>query len=215
MVWLRLKDGTHWIEALALAMTDLADSVCPMNTALAIGFATTGATLLLTIGLFILDRVLARRRERQEVRRSLVTRVLDTFDASTRRLLRPAFVQAWSNSEVEYALLTPRLLLDLNGRDRLIVPWLQRQIQHMQLSISKKDRMAVRAMVMDRLLQWQAGRIKPNWFGQQLAIDPVQKDFSIPGTIKLKQYGRDSWAWVELFGFLAGVSVLIRQAVTR
>ena len=158
-----------------------------MNTALAIGFATTGATLFVTIGLFILDRSLARRRERREVRRLLVTRVLDAFDASTRQLLRPVFVQAWSNSDVEYALLTPRLLLDLNGSDRWIVPWLQRQIQHMQLSVTKKERIAIRAMVADRLLQWHLGAIKPPWFVDQLAKDPVAKNFAVPHTVKLRQ----------------------------
>lgn len=186
-----------------------------MNTALAIGFATTGATLLVTVGLFILDRALARRRERREVRRLLVMRVLDAFDASTRLLLRPAFVQAWSNSDVEYALLTPRLLLDLNGNDRWIVPWLQRQIQRMQLGVSKKERIAIRAMVADRLIQWHSGAIKPAWFSEQLAKDPVATDFAVPRVVKLKQFGRDSWAWAQLFGVLAGVALVIRQAISK
>ena len=186
-----------------------------MNTALAIGFATTGATLFVTIGLFILDRALAQRRERREVQRLLVTRVLDAFDASTRQLLRPAFAQAWNNSEVEYALLTPRLLLDLKGGDRWIVPWLQRQIQHMQLSVTKKERIAIRAMVAERLLQWHAGVIKPSWFADQLAKDAVAKNFAVPYSVKLRQLGRDTWGWAQLFGILAGVALVIRQAITK
>lgn len=186
-----------------------------MNTALAIGFATTGATLFVTIGLFILDRALARRRERREVQRLLVTRVLDAFDASTRRLLRPAFVQAWSNSEVEYALLAPRLLLDLRGRDRWIVLWLQRQIQHMQLSATKKERIAIRGTVTERLLQWHAGQIKPSWFSDQVAQDAVVKDFAVPFSVKLRQFGYDSWEWAQLFALLAGVAYMIRQAVSK
>jgi hypothetical protein len=186
-----------------------------MNTALAIGFATTGATLLVTVGLFILDRVLARKRERREVRRLLVVRVLDAFDASTRNLIRPAFVQAWSNSEVEYTLLTPRLLLDLEGEDRWIVPWLQRQIQLMQLSVTKVERVTSRAMVADRLIQWHSGAIKASWFKDELAKDPVATDFRVPRSVRVKQFGRDSWGWAQVFAMLAAFGLLIRQLFSK
>lgn len=186
-----------------------------MNTALAIGYATTGCTLFVTVVLFVLDRLFTRRRERREVERQLVTRVLDAFDASTRNLFRPAFIQAWNNSDVEYALLAPRLLLDLEGRNRFIVPWLMRQIQHMQMSVTKKERVAIRAHVADRLIQWHAREIGPSWFAGQLGKDPIERSFSVPRSIKLKQFGRDSWAWAQLFGVIAGASLMIRQAVSK
>lgn len=186
-----------------------------MNTALAIGFATTGATLLVTVGLFVLDRVLARKRERREVRRLLVVRVLDAFDASTRNLIRPAFVQAWSNNEIEYLLLTPRLLLDLSGQDQWIVPWLQRQVQLMQLSVTKTERMATRANVADRLLQWHSGSIGAGWFAEKVTRDPVAKDFRVPGSTKLKQFGRDSWGWAQVFAIIAAFGLLIRQVFSK
>ncbi len=186
-----------------------------MNTALAIGFATTGATLFVTVGLFILDRILARMRARREVKRLLVVRVLDAFDASTRNLVRPAFLQSLNNSEVEYALLTPRLLLDLGGKDRWIVPWLQRQIQLMQLSVTKLERMAVRATVAERLIQWHSGAISPAWFAAELTRDPVAENFRVPRSTKLKQFGRDSWGWTQLLGLLSGIGLLIRQISSK
>ena len=196
-----------------MAVTSATDTVRHMNTALAIGFASTSATLLVTIVLFGLDRILARRRDRHETRRLLVTRVLDVFDASTRTLIRPAFTQAWTNSEVEYALLTPRLLLDLHGRDTVIVEWLLRQVQRMQLAVIRRDRIAIRTAVTDRLLQWHSAAIGPQWFVDDLAADPLVANFLIPGRVRLKQFGRDSWGWAQVFAVLAGMAVLVRSAI--
>jgi hypothetical protein len=129
-------------------------------------------------------------------------RVLDAFDASTRQLLRPVFVQAWSNSDVEYALTHPTAPAGSKRRRSMDRAWLQRQIQHMRLSVTKKERIVIRAMVADRLLQWHVGAIKPSWFADQLE-DPVAKSFAVPHSIKLKQFGRDSWGWAQVFGMLA------------
>jgi len=110
----------------------------------AIGFATTGATLLLSVVLFGLDRAFRVRAEKREVRRQLMVRVLDTLELATRSLVRPAFVQAWTNSDVEYAMLLPRLLLlDLGKRDRSIASWVHRRVQMMQLQPSPKAALVV------------------------------------------------------------------------
>lgn len=130
-----------------------------MNTALAIGFATTTATLLVTVMLFAVDRALIRRAERAERRRQLVERVLDTFDGSTRAVTRPAFGKAWTNPEIEYALLMPRLLLDLGPKDRVLAPWMQPQVQLMHLVVSRKEKTLLRAKVVDALLQWHLGEV--------------------------------------------------------
>jgi len=186
-----------------------------MNAALAIGFATTGATLLVTLVLFVVDRILARRAQRREIRRVLVVRVLDAFDQSTRQLIRPAFVQAWTNSDLEFTLLTPRLMLDLDGADQHIVPWLLRQVQRMQISVSKKDRIEVRATVITRLIQWHAGSIKSSWFAKQLVADPLDRPFVVPGLIRLKKLGGDSWSWAQLLLVLAATTALLRRAAVR
>ena len=87
-----------------------------MNPAVAVGFAPTGATVLVTAALFSLSRVFASRAQHREIRRQLKSRVLDTLDLSTRLMVRPAFVSAWFNPQVEFALLMPRLLLDLGRK---------------------------------------------------------------------------------------------------
>jgi hypothetical protein len=178
----------------------------------AIGFATTGATVLLTVILFGLDRYLRRRASQQEVRRQLMMRVLDTFELATRSLVRPAFVQAWTNVDVEYAMLLPRLLLDLGKRDRVIAVWLQKQVQLMQLEPSHRRALAIRGDVAVKLLQWQQLDLERSWFENEVRASPPTQPFIVPRKVKLTRLAHDGWAWAQLLAVLAAVSAMFRQA---
>jgi len=184
-----------------------------MDTAIAIGFATTGATLLVTVGLFAWDRIMRRREGRREVRRQLMLRVLNAFDSSTRGLIRPAFEQAWTNDNLEYALLAPRVLLDLNGRERVIALWLQTQVQQMMLAVSKYERLSIRATVAERMIAWHVGEIKTSWFGREVSRRPVIRDLRIPPHVRVRQFARDSWSWAQLIAAVAGIALVVRQVV--
>jgi hypothetical protein len=182
---------------------------------MAIGFATTGATLLATVGLFVADRILTRREGRREVRRQLMVRVLDAFDSSTRGLIRPAFVQAWTNDNLEYALLAPRLLLDLNGRERVIALWLQTQVQQMMLAVSRAERLRIRATVAERMIAWHVGEIRTSWFGREVGRRPIVRDLRIPPHVRVRQVARDSWSWAQLIAAVAGMALVVRQVVVK
>ncbi|MEO8528527.1 MAG: hypothetical protein ABI435_05570 [Pseudolysinimonas sp.] len=184
-----------------------------MNTALAIGFATTGVTLLVSIFLFSLDRFLTRRANARALRRELVARVLDTFEQSTRALLRPAFVQAWTNGEVEFTLLTPRLLLDLEPKERVIVGWMQRQVQLMQLSVARAERVRIRVEVAEALIRWHQGSRSLSWFAVELKKDPVVHGLIVPKSVRARQFVRDSWAWAQFLGLLAAIAFVLRRVV--
>lgn len=179
----------------------------------AIGFATTGATLLLTGVLFTLDRYFRARAERRELRRKLMVRVLDTLELATRSLVRPAFVQAWTNSDVEYAMLLPRLLLDLGKRDRVIAVWVLRQVQLMQLEPAHKKALAIRAEVTSKLLLWHLGELKTSWFDREVARDRPARQFAVPRSTKFKRLAHDGWAWAQLFAVVAAISALVRRAI--
>jgi hypothetical protein len=183
-----------------------------VNIALTIGFATTSATLLVTIILFAVDRLLTRRAEGTERRRQLVERVLDTFDRSTRALIRPAFVQVWTNAEVEYTLLLPRLLLEVAPKDRVIARWMHRQVQHMQLAVTRTEKVLRRARVAEALTQWHLGEVDNKWFEEQLKSDPLDPVFRVPRRTMARRLARDGWAWVQLFALLAAIAAMLRQA---
>jgi hypothetical protein len=174
-----------------------------MDVALTIGFATTGVTLMVTVGLFVTDRVLTRRAQRVEVRRLLIVRVLDSLDASTRSMIRPAFVTAWTNPDLEFALLAPRLYLDLERSDRAVAGWVQRQVQKMQLARGAREALLIRASVADHLIRWHLGELATSDFTKMNLEDPTVRDFRVPMKTKLGRTSRDSWRWAQFFGVAA------------
>lgn len=180
-----------------------------------IGFATTGTTLLITVSLFALDRVLGRRAVRQEKRRQLMVRVLDTLDLASRSLARPAFVQMWTNSDLEYALLGPRLLLDLGKKDRVVAAWVLHQIQLMQLEASAKRALVLRASVSARLLQWHHGELRRSWFDGELRVSGIDPDFRVPMKVRSERMMRDAWSWAQLTGVVVAFAFTLREVVRR
>ncbi|MCU1584533.1 MAG: hypothetical protein JWM49_1089 [Microbacteriaceae bacterium] len=140
-----------------------------------------------------------------------MVRVLDTLDALIRFMIRPAFVSVWTNPQIEYTLLMPRLLLDLGREDRMLAAWVQRQIQLMQLATSKKEAVRIRASVAEKLLGWHLGEINTAWFADQVRNDPAAVKLEIPLRAKAKQLSNDAWAWAQLFAALAAVGLMFRQ----
>ena len=174
-----------------------------MNVAIAIGFATTGVTLLITVGLFVIDRVLTRRAQLVELRRLLIVRVLDALDASTRSMIRPAFVTAWTNPDLEFALLAPRLYLDLEQSDRAVAGWVQRQVQKMQLARGAREALMIRARVADHLIRWHLDELSTSDFTKMNLEDPFVREFSVPLKTKLGRMSRETWRWAQFFGVVA------------
>ena len=181
----------------------------------AVGFATTGATLLITVLLFALDRAIGRRAQRQEKRRQLMARVLDTLDLASRSLARPAFVKMWTNTDLEYALLGPRLLLDLGKKDRVVAAWALRQVQLMQLESSAKRALLLRASVSAKLLQWHHGELRRSWFEGELRVNKIDPDFRVPVKVKSDRMMRDAWSWAQLLGLVVAFAFMIREVVRR
>ncbi|MGJ8721080.1 MAG: hypothetical protein ACSHW9_04475 [Salinibacterium amurskyense] len=180
-----------------------------------IGFAATAATLLLSILLFSADLVYRVYVRRREASREMVARVLDTLDEAARLLIRPPVARLWSNSEVEYALLLPRLLLDLGPKNQVIAVWVHRQIQLMMLEPSGKKALRVKARVAEKLIQWQQRTLKREWFEHEVGEDAPATEFVVPFRIKLSRAARDSWAWFQFFAVFSSVAVLLRKVTTR
>jgi hypothetical protein len=186
-----------------------------MDVAIAIGSATTGLTLLVTVSLFAIDRVLTRRAQLIEVRRLLIVRVLDALDASTRSMIRPAFVTAWNNPDLEFALLAPRLYLDLEQSDRAVAMWVQRQVQRMQLAAGGREALLIRATVADHLIRWHLGEIDTSDFTEMNLRDPMARDFRVPWNTKLRRMSRDSWRWTQFFGVAAAGAFAFRGLLKK
>lgn len=166
--------------------------------AVEIGFATTGATLFVSIALFAISWIRGRIVARHEARRLLLTRVLDTFENAYRGLLRAPWARLWSPAEAEYAILLPRLLLELPKRDRVIASWVARQVQLMQSQPSDQKAFTAAGSVAAQLVGWYHGEVKRQWFRNELAKDPYDPAFKVPAKAKRNRQLRGAWRWSKL-----------------
>lgn len=137
-----------------------------------IAFATTAATLSVTVVLALLE---FRRRRREAVqfrREQIVGRVLDTLESATRAASRAPIVGLWTPNELEYALLLPRLLAELPAQDNAVATWVARRIQHLQAATSRREQIEIGADVAAKVVQWGRCDIDTVWFSEQLQVDP-------------------------------------------
>lgn len=184
-----------------------------MDTALVIALFTTAATVAVAIGIFAAERIFAQKEAKVHARRNLTARVMETFDQSVRAIARPAFVRFWVNPDLEFALLTTRVLIDLPTKDRVIARWMQRQVQLMQLATTNFERIQIRAKVGEAMLRWQHREIGPMWFKDQIRLDPPVSDFKVPIGLKLKQQLAEAWRWAETLTLLPAIAFMIQQAL--
>jgi len=137
-----------------------------------IAFATTAATLAVTIVLALIE-YRRRRREAEELHRAqIVGRVLDTLERGTRAASRAPVVAWWSPNELEYALLLPRLLAELPREDAVVATWVARRLQVLQGALSRPAQIGIGADIASRVVQWGRNELKNDWFAEQLRLDP-------------------------------------------
>ena len=131
----------------------------------------------------------ARRRRRQDAsdrRRAVVIEVIDSLEATVRRHVS---IKGWllPAAEIEWALIYPRLLLQLDPRDHAVAGWMWRQVQLMLLEPTSKKQVVVASRIGGQVLGWQQGAIAVKWFEDELQIDPIQRPFIVPKQVQLRR----------------------------
>lgn len=156
-----------------------------------IAFATTAATLSVTVGLALVE-FRRRRREAAEVRRAqIVGRVLDTLERATRAASRAPIAGWWAPNELEYALLLPRVLAELPEEDNAVATWVARRIQHLQSAKSRRRQVEIGADVAAKVVQWGRRDVDAAWFTEQLQADPWVRGLRPPRAARWMRSLRD------------------------
>ena len=140
----------------------------------------------------ILAALGARRRTASAAadrRRAVVVQVLDNLDAMVRRQQTP-WAWLFPTSGIEWALVYPRLVLELDPRDEAITGWLWRQVQRILLEPDEQKQIAIASRIGGQVLGWQQGTITAEWFKNELKADPIQQSFAVPGHVqRRRQFG--------------------------
>lgn len=146
----------------------------------------TVAVSLLLYGAEYLRRRFSARRD---ARRQAVERVLDALERAMRRHV--GFSRYLSTSPaIDYAVVYPRLALELPGKSVVVAGWLWRQVQHLLLETDPTASLRRQSELAGRLVSWCRGETRLPWFVQQLAADPVDHNFTVPLSVKLRRDAR-------------------------
>ena len=144
-------------------------------------------TALVTIILFGIEGFRRLRSDRLAARRDVVSRVLDVVDSATQRLSKPQWARLWGSAELDFALVLPRLLLELDKKDRPVAEWALREMQKMQLASTEKGSLRIGIAIGTTLIGWHHGEVERKWFAEQIRMEPPIADFRVPTATKLKR----------------------------
>jgi hypothetical protein len=178
-----------------------------------IAFATTAATLSVTVVLALAE-FRRRRREAAEVRRGqIVGRVLDTLERATRAAAKAPIAGWWAPNELEYALLLPRLLAELPDEDNAVATWVARRIQHLQSATSRRRQVEIGADVAAKIVEWGRHEINAAWFTEQLQVDPWLRGTRPPRAARWMRSLRDGLQLVPV-AIVVGFGAAVFQAAS-
>src|SRR5690554_1219313 len=175
------------------------------SVAISVTLLTTSATLLLTIVLFVLGWLLRERAARLETRRRLISRVLDAVDSATRKSSNP--IRLAPRAELDYALVIPRLFVELRPKDRAIAEWASRQVQLMLVAPSDVAAARVGYGIGTELAKWHHRERTVAWFEEQVRQDPPITDFHVPISSKWRRNASRSIRSFKI-GLSGGVAIL-------
>jgi len=182
----------------------------------ALGVIVTGLGLIATIVFFGIESARARRAAIEANRRALVGRVIDSVERAARAHARFPFGHVLNSAEFEFAIVLPRLLVELNPDEQPIALWVGRQVQLMQARPRAKDATRIAYEVALRLADWHAGRTAISWFSAQLEASPFEPRYRRPLVAHLSRQFWLSWEIAKVTaiagGTLLGFRYMVRKA---
>jgi hypothetical protein len=161
----------------------------------AAGVIVTALALIVTIVIFGIQSARARQATIEANRRALVGRVIDSVEKAARAHVRFPFGHVRSSVEFEFAIVLPRLLVELNKDERPVAYWVGEKVQRMQAASLAKDTIPIAFEVALKLASWHSGDIKTSWFSEQLSESPMRSDFRTPRRVR---FARQFWYSVEV-----------------
>jgi len=181
-------------------------------TPASIALLTTSATLAVTIVLFILEWRRHVKESHLETRRRAISRVIDAVEAASRATSTPFHPRA--GGELELALAVPRLLLEIEPKQRAVANWTIRKIQLMRLAPTDVTANGIALEIGSRLIQWHHGELRLDWFEEEVRRDPPVSPFRVPARARAARAVNRSWTSSKL-GFLIGVGVAPLPLIAR
>lgn len=162
----------------------------------------SASAVVVTLIIFMLQ---SRRRTveaRRQARHDAISRVLSAMEATVKRQRVPLLLWMGS-SEIDYALVVPRLLHELDQKDEAVGQWVLKQTQSMMSAPTDRASQVIGIATSLKLVEWDRGRVKTAWFVTQVGNPSGLATFKLTTKQRTRRgtsrAGKAFAGWVAVF----------------
>ena len=182
----------------------------------AIGAIVPALAVVVTLIIFIVESHRRGEENRARLKREAISRLLDSMESSIRKnqgLL--ASLRFWESPDITYALAIPRLIHDLGPENAAVSAWAMSQVQKMIASTSDKQAANIGTQMSMKIVSWGQGTVPSEWFAAELRSHPLDVNFKVRGSQRIKRGSRrfvaSGISELALFSLIAGSIAIVRQ----
>ncbi|MCC6856077.1 MAG: hypothetical protein IT189_08460 [Microbacteriaceae bacterium] len=129
---------------------------------------SASVTAIVAVVLFFMESRRRAKEARQASRRDAIRLALDAMDGVTRRAQRLVILRLWTQPELEFALVVPRLLVSLEPQEIAVAKWALRQVSLMGAARSDQEVVRIGVAMTLTLTEWESGLKPTAWFGKEV-----------------------------------------------
>ena len=180
----------------------------------AVSAVISASAVVVTLILFMLK---SRRRTldaRRQARHDAISRVLSAMEATVKRQRIP--VLSWLGSaELDYALVLPRLLHELDPKDEAVGQWVLQQTQSMMSAPSDRASQKIGIATSLKLVEWDRGTVDTAWFVTQVGEPSGLGTFTATRKQRARRWSSQAGTafvgWAALFALYETIRRTLRE----
>lgn len=139
-----------------------------MSVEAVVAVISASVTAIVAVVLFFMESRRRAKEARQASRREAIRLALDAMDGVARRAQRLVILRLWTQPELEFALVVPRLLHSLERNEIAVAKWALRQVSLMGAARSDQDVVRIGVAMTLTLTEWESGLKSTAWFVREV-----------------------------------------------
>ncbi len=162
----------------------------------------SAVAVVVTLILFMLQSHRRTIDARRQARHDAISRVLSAMETTVKRQSVPLL--SWmGSSEIDYALVLPRLLHELEAKDEPVAQWVLKQTQAMRSAPTDKAAHSIGVAMSLKLVEWDPGNVTMAWFVEQVGDPSDLGKFKLTMAQRVRRWsskaGTALAGWTALF----------------
>lgn len=139
-----------------------------MSVEAVVAVISASVTAIVAVVLFFLESRRRAKEARQASRREAIRLALDAMDGVARRAQRLVILGLWTQPELEFALVVPRLLHSLERNEIAVAKWALGQVSLMGAARSDQEVVRIGVAMILTLTEWENGLKSTAWFVREV-----------------------------------------------